>query len=1106
MAKALSVVATVAAIALAIPSGGTSLLAKGVAAAGLKISATALTIGVVALNIGAQLLAKPPKLESSGGSQTEWKSDPDAAIPIVFGRTLVGGSIIHREAYGKDNKYQAIVTVLSGCGPVEAIDQRIVDSKVIAYDGTNPTGSLRNLVKQGLQLGAAPTTVPLYFDSDNVPREWGTGKLLSGLAASCARLTYKDEELVQEPKLQWLGRWVKCYDPRKDSTFPGGSGPQRVGNQATWTFSENPWIQCLTFAIGWRHGPKNIRVGGVGMPLAGIDMQSFVEAANIADLNGWKSGGQASTADNKWEVMKALAQAGGGEPVRHGAVLSAMVNAPRVPIALITRDDLIGEASVTPAQPRRDRLNGIVPKYRSEDHDWEVVPASVVRHAGFLAEDGEERTRERDYPMVQCVAGADPDQATHLAAYDIVNAREANPIVLPLKLHWMGFKAGDCLTVEDVPEFGWLAGRDVIVIKRQIDPATGGVTLTLRSENPAKHDWVFGLTGSAPPTLEAMSDKTLDPPLVSEWSLAAELLTDGEARNPALVVERVAGDDEEAETAASLIRVETWRSDGVTAPGDIAVWDDGGVVPGTSERWVTTSVVPGANYYVRVTYLGNGIKSDPLILGPVQAGFPTLLFPDGRPIVELRGRRFWPTLERPTLSESDPGDLWADPDDGTLYVHKRQSVVIGAKRLVIGGKRPMFAFWEPAANQSYRDALGELEEALADLAHLADDGVLSKSEKLETLIPERAELNGRYLVLLETAAELDIATTEADAAKDAWDAYLDGLSPAWNDITQPTPVVRETYRGLRKALKDQLEILTQAIAARGLFMEGDALPATVAAEGVYFWLNPPGELWQSRDGEWVGPLADVTDNTVSMVEPAAKTFTFQADYTGALLAGQVPHLFQFRRYKGNVDVTDATTWMIIDSEAIVSATIANGLLTINDCTQEGSITIRSVHQGVEIDTQCDLLRPEGPPPQSGGGGAQTVFDNALLTIDGTAHVPASKVMTVRTGSAGVITFTAPLTFGGAIGNGVYRCYAKWVWRPVGGSFADVAAEVAHSKAATFYLNGGGARGTINVGAEKSSLSPNTDYEVQLMMREHPSNPGGGFTFVYPFGTATAVGS
>src|SRR3546814_16938584 len=94
------------------------------------------------------------------------------------------------------------------------------------------------------------------------------------------------------------------------------------------------------------------------MALASISIPQIVEAANIADANGWKAGGVVTSADAKWDVLKMLAQAGGGEPIRQGAKLSAMVSAPRVSLATITSKALVGKGSVR-SEERRVGKEGV---------------------------------------------------------------------------------------------------------------------------------------------------------------------------------------------------------------------------------------------------------------------------------------------------------------------------------------------------------------------------------------------------------------------------------------------------------------------------------------------------------------------------------------------------------------------------------------------------------------------------------------------------------------------------------------------------------------------------------------------------------------------------
>src|SRR3546814_21002044 len=106
-----------------------------------------------------------------------------------------------------------------------------------------------------------------------------------------------------------------------------------------------------------------------------------------------------------------MLQAGGGEPIALGAKISCMVNTTRVSLATITAADVVGEVSVTATQGRRDRKNGCWPRYRSEAHEWEIVQVKPpVRVSSYVTQDGDERTSETEFSLVQ-----DADHATQLS-------------------------------------------------------------------------------------------------------------------------------------------------------------------------------------------------------------------------------------------------------------------------------------------------------------------------------------------------------------------------------------------------------------------------------------------------------------------------------------------------------------------------------------------------------------------------------------------------------------------------------------------------------------------------------------------------------------------
>jgi hypothetical protein len=150
----------------------------------------------------------------------------------------------------------------------------------------------------------------------------------------------------------------------------------------------------------------------------GIDVAAFVEGANVADANGWTCGGIVYSTDDKFDVLSTMLQAGGGKPMRLGALISCYVSTPRVSLATLTGADVIGEAVIPAGRARRDRINAVAPR----------LPQRGPRlgHRRRRAHHCRRLRHCRRRPAHQgghLRPGADTDQLGQLAAYDIVNPR-----------------------------------------------------------------------------------------------------------------------------------------------------------------------------------------------------------------------------------------------------------------------------------------------------------------------------------------------------------------------------------------------------------------------------------------------------------------------------------------------------------------------------------------------------------------------------------------------------------------------------------------------------------------------------------------------------------
>src|SRR3546814_6528278 len=137
-------------------------------------------------------------------------------------------------------------------------------------------------------------------------------------------------------------------------------------------WSDNPALHALTWALGrWENGKRTV---GIGAPVANIRVSDFVEAANIADANGWTMGGVEWSTDSKWDIFKRILQAGGCVPTQTGGLIGCMVNTPRVSVATITGAHLLDNLSYAANKSRRDR---------SEEHTSELQSLMRISYAVF---------------------------------------------------------------------------------------------------------------------------------------------------------------------------------------------------------------------------------------------------------------------------------------------------------------------------------------------------------------------------------------------------------------------------------------------------------------------------------------------------------------------------------------------------------------------------------------------------------------------------------------------------------------------------------------------------------------------------------------------------
>ena len=483
--------------------GGTMIL-KGVGSAA-SIASVAGAVSAVSGTLG-QVTAKRP---GAIGQVQGYIVGANQLLPYLIGEAYTEGVELYRAGYGGErddvqNPFAFIPRVYSACGPIESIGPSYVNFAEVSFAGS--VGSVReaigyydNYLWIDEQLGARPESTALGAPAGwGTPTLWSSAHKLSGFAAAAWSLQWskKGKRFAggQIPPLGKVPKGVKVYDPRADSTFPGGSGPHRITDESTWTWSANPALHAATYAYGRRMNGKPIFGVRLFDPTA-INLAQVVAWANVCDANGWTVNGTIFEPGDKWNNLKRICEAGGGQPVP-GAVMGFDWQAPRTSLYTVTKDDLSGPISASLGKGWKSRHNVLIPRYRSALHQWGYVQAGRVANAGWIVADGEEKVDERQWDLV-----TDKDQVTELALYDLWQRREAGPFRITCKPHMRVFRPGHCITLGADLGAHPSGAVKVVIRRRSVDVVAGTVTFVCEAESDAKHTAALGATGTAPPTV-----------------------------------------------------------------------------------------------------------------------------------------------------------------------------------------------------------------------------------------------------------------------------------------------------------------------------------------------------------------------------------------------------------------------------------------------------------------------------------------------------------------------------------------------------------------------------------------------------------------------------
>ena len=509
MGKTLKTIALVAVgVALVVLSGP---IAAAIGAGAATAAAIAAVGASLALSTASMALFGP-KIPKTQISRLNVSLDPSTPRKVVFGTTAMPLDLRYHESSGTDQEYVDYIIAVAA-HKVASITEIWFEEKQAWTLAGGVTGTYSGYLTVTVRTeGTAGNYISI-----NGGGKWGSTRRLTGCAYLHLRikrtgLTKKAESPLVSglpSRVTVIGDGALLYDPRKDSTVPGGSGSHRATDQSTWGAytnaddTDNPALQLLWWLLGWEINNK-LSVG-CGVPYTRIDMESFITAANACDENvtlaiggtqkRYRTSGTASDADDRMEIINNLLASMNGTLRDNGGKLTvtAMKNDLAEYVLTFNESDMIGGFDWQQTRGLTENYNIARGRYvdPSANSLYQMVDYPEV---GFAAPDGIERVMSLDLPYVE-----DGRRAQRIAKQVLQRNQYRGMFSTTFNAKALGCQVGDVVRI-NLEALGW-SNKLFRVVSQEIR-FDGQVPMALVEENAAIYAWdaddVAPITPTAP--------------------------------------------------------------------------------------------------------------------------------------------------------------------------------------------------------------------------------------------------------------------------------------------------------------------------------------------------------------------------------------------------------------------------------------------------------------------------------------------------------------------------------------------------------------------------------------------------------------------------------
>lgn len=605
---------------------------KAVIGAALVVGVTLLTGGTLtaALIAGALSLASAtilaPKMAGAGERQASETTLQLGEGPrqVGFGRFATGGSLLdgfnYGGQYGTDWEVLLIALADHEC---DALEGFYVNDEYVSFAGNGVVSGYSGQLEVHWLPGTATQAWPSFVTANGVG--WADPDN-NCKGVSCVAVAYKADKpdaknpvwTAGRPRFLWVLRGKKCYQARKDSTVPGGSGSHRWADPSTWEWTDNA-AECRyqyqrgIFALDQVDAPDQLLLGR-GLSAIEAPPERSIAHTNVCDeLVALDAGGAEKRyrfngmigADEDFLTAESYFAAAMGGVIRQpdGGIEVEPGQAKAV-AAEITDLDILnlaeGQVEHFRGQADKEWLNTVVVRYVEPGQKWAMHSAPVRRNTADIIADGGQRLDTTDIKHVTSVT-----QAGRLAEIKRRLGRLLTTATVPLGPRFAGLEEGDWI--------GWTSDRHFEGARKvfRVDSYSRDkgwkMTLTLREIAASVYDDAAEIAPTAAATQQS-APGAIGAPGAGAWTLTGGVVAGATGLQPALFVTGAADN-----SYAQAVRIE-YRLSGDTD------WIDAGSLPRSATSKTITGVADQTAYEVAVTNVVDGEPGDRLVLGPVTAG------------------------------------------------------------------------------------------------------------------------------------------------------------------------------------------------------------------------------------------------------------------------------------------------------------------------------------------------------------------------------------------------------------------------------------------------------------------------------------------------------